>query len=155
MASHETPAPAQVGRQARHWIETVLAKSPFAGPIGIEVISIEPERVRLRLPYRAELTTVGTIVHGGAIATLVDVAGSAASASAIRDDDGVTGGATASLTLSYIAPASEADLEAEAVVLTRSRAQTVSEVYVRDDAGALLAKGTVTSRIFHARAGRQ
>ncbi|MFT4102803.1 MAG: PaaI family thioesterase [Burkholderiaceae bacterium] len=154
MASDETrAAPAQIGRQARHWIEKVLAKSPFAGPIGIEVISIEPERVRLRLPYRAELTTVGTVVHGGAIATLVDVAGAAASASAIRDDDGATGGATASLTLSFIAPASEANLEAEAVVLQRSRTQTISDIFVRDEAGTLLAKGTIMSRIFYARAG--
>ncbi|MFT3801874.1 MAG: PaaI family thioesterase [Burkholderiaceae bacterium] len=155
MASDEThAAPARIGQQARYWIEKVLARSPFAGPIGIEVLSAEPERVRLRLPYRAALTTVGTVVHGGAIATLVDVAGAAACASAIRDDDGVTGGATVSLTLSFIAPASEANLEAEAVVLQRSRTQTISDIFVRDDAGVLLAKGTIISRLFYARAGR-
>jgi len=153
MESPDTHASAEVSRQARYWIEKVLAKSPFAGPIGIEVIGIEPERVRLRLPYRAALTTVGTVVHGGAIATLIDVAGSAASASALRDDDGATGGATISLALSYIAPANAVNLEAEAVVLKRSRTQTVSDIYVRDDAGALLAKGTVISRIFYAPAG--
>jgi uncharacterized protein (TIGR00369 family) len=113
MELSETLAPAQVGRQARHWIEKVLAKSPFASPIGIEVISIEPERVGLRLPYRDALTTLGTVVHGGAIATLVDVAGSAASASATRDDDGAAGGAPASLTLSFIAPANGANFAAE------------------------------------------
>lgn len=77
----------------RYWIDEILVKSPFAEPLGLQVVAAEPDRVSLRLPFRAGLATVGTIVHGGAIATLIDVAGAAASASAITGDD-AAGGAT-------------------------------------------------------------
>lgn len=138
--------------KARNWIEEVLAKSPFAGPLGISVKFAEPDRAILSLPFRPSLATVGTIVHGGAIATLVDIAGAAASASGIAEE--AAGGATASLTLSFLAPADGVDLEAEALVIQRSRTQTVSDVSVRDADGRLVAKGMVTSRIFLPRPGR-
>jgi uncharacterized protein (TIGR00369 family) len=86
------------------------------------------------------------VVHGGAIATLVDVAGAAASASGAAPEVG--GGATSSLALSYLAPADGVDLAAEARVIQRGRSQTVSDVEVRDPSGRLVAKGLVTSRLF-------
>jgi acyl-coenzyme A thioesterase PaaI-like protein len=52
---------------ARYWIDEILVKSPFARPLGLQVVAAEPDRVLLRLPFRADLATVG-IVHGGAIA---------------------------------------------------------------------------------------
>ncbi|BCH25979.1 PaaI family thioesterase [Mesorhizobium sp. L-8-3] len=132
---------------ARGWIEDVLAKSPFAAPLGIEVVEAETDRVVMKLPFRPQLATVGSIVHGGAIATLVDVTGAAASASGLADGDAV-GGATANLAIAYLAAADGCDLTAEALVIQRGRNQTVSDVTVRDDAGRLVAKGMVTSRIF-------
>lgn len=132
---------------ARHWIDEVLVKSPFAKPLGLQVVAAEIDRVVLRLPFRPDLATVGSIVHGGAIATLIDIAGAAASASGIADDD-TAGGATAQLTVAYLAPADGRDIEAEAVVAHRTRSQTLSDVSVRDAEGTLLAKGTVISRIF-------
>lgn len=129
------------------WIHRVLARSPLATALGIGVVSVDKDRVVLAMPFRAENTTVARIVHGGAIASLVDVAGAAASASGM-DEASATGGATASLVVSYLAPADGADLTAEAVVIQRSRSQTVCDVFVRDGKGVLVAKGMVTSRIF-------
>ncbi|HWK65482.1 MAG TPA: PaaI family thioesterase [Rhizobiaceae bacterium] len=136
---------------ARHWIDEVLGKSPFAVMLGIEVAEAEPDRVLVRLPFRPELATVGAIVHGGAIATLVDIAGAAASGSGIDEDD-VTGGATSQMDVAYLVAADGCDLVAEARVIQRSKSQTVSDVFVRDDTGRLVAKGMVTSRIFRKRA---
>lgn len=132
---------------ARYWIDEILMKSPFAAPLGLEVVAAEMDKVLLRLPFRTDLATVGSIVHGGAVATLIDVAGAAASASGISGDD-VTGGATSHLTIAYLAPADGCDIEARAVVVHRTRSQTVSDVSVRDVGGRLVAKGTVTNRIF-------
>ena len=42
--------------------------------LGIELQSLEPDRAQLRLPYDARLATVGDVVHGGAIASLIDTA---------------------------------------------------------------------------------
>lgn len=78
---------------------------------------------------------------------MIDLTGAAASASGLADDEAV-GGATANLTIAYLAAAEGSDLTAEAVVIQRGRSQTVSDVVVRDDLGRLVAKAMVTSRIF-------
>ena len=127
-------------------VTEVLMGSALAQRLGIALDTLEPNRVVLRMPFRADNVTVGSIVHGGAIATLIDVAGAAASASGAPP--GVKGGATSTLTVSYLAPADGVDLSAEARVIQRGRSQTVSDVEVRDPAGRLLAKGLVTSRLF-------
>lgn len=118
--------------------------------LGIEVGEAEPDRVCIRLPFRPNLATVGTVVHGGAIATLVDIAGAAASGSGVNEDD-VTGGATSQIDVAYLVAAAGCDLIAVAQVIQRSRSQTVSDVVVRDGEGRLIAKGMVTSRIFRRR----
>ena len=132
----------------RLWIETVLGGSPVASRIGIRLAEIEPDRVVVALPFRPDNVTLGRIVHGGVIATLIDIAGAAASASGA--DGKTAGGATASMTVAYLAPAEGCDLVAEALVIQRGRSQTVSDVAVRDADGRLVAKGLVTSRIFTA-----
>ncbi|HEU4985569.1 MAG TPA: PaaI family thioesterase [Rhizobiaceae bacterium] len=132
---------------ARYWIDEVLAGSPLARHLGVTVCSVEQDRVILHLPFKPANVTVDDVVHGGVIATLIDIAGAAASASGIRDSE-ASGGATATISISYLAAARSADLTAEAVVIQRSRTQTVSDVSVRDPSGVLVAKGMVTSRIF-------
>jgi len=127
-------------------VTEVLIGSVLAQRLGIALDAIEPDRVVLRMPFRADNVTVGSIVHGGAIATLIDVAGAAASVSGAPNE--VKGGATSTLAVSYLAPADGVDLSAEARVIQRGRSQTVSDVEVRDPAGRLLAKGLVTSRLF-------
>lgn len=136
---------------ARQWIETVLAGSPVARHLGIRVAEAAKDRVVLALPFSVGNVTLADIVHGGVIATLIDIAGAAASGSGI--DGTATGGATASLSIAYLAPAKGCDLTAEAVIVQRGRSQTVSDVVVRDDAGTMVAKGLVVSRIFSARGG--
>ena len=130
----------------RSLIEQVLMNSPLAQRLGIVAESLEVDRIVLAMPFRADNVTVGRIVHGGAIATLIDIAGAAASASGAPAE--MKGGATSSLTISYLAPADGVPLRAEARVVQRGRSQTVSDVEVRDDAGRLVAKALVTSRLF-------
>jgi uncharacterized protein (TIGR00369 family) len=127
-------------------VTEILMGSALAQRLGIGLDTLEPDRVVLRMPFRPDNVTLGSVVHGGAIATLVDVAGAAASASGAAPEVG--GGATSSLALSYLAPADGVDLAAEARVIQRGRSQTVSDVEVRDPSGRLVAKGLVTSRLF-------
>jgi uncharacterized protein (TIGR00369 family) len=130
-------------------ITEVLIGSPVARTLGVELAAVEAGRVRLRLPFRHDNITVGDIVHGGVIATLIDIAGAAAAAAG-ADPDAPGGGATSTLAISYLAPANGVDLMADAVVLQRGRTQAVSEVTVRDAAGRAVAKALVTSRVFAA-----
>jgi len=136
---------------AMMWIDGVLLSSPVAKTLGLELLHAEVDHVRLRLPFDSGLTTVGNTVHGGVIATVVDVAGAAASASGIREQDEATGGVTADLSIAYLRPAVGSHLEATAEVTERTRTQTQTSVEVRDAEGQLVATGLVNSRIFHQR----
>ncbi|RNL65363.1 PaaI family thioesterase [Nocardioides marmoriginsengisoli] len=133
---------------ARAWIDLVVAGSPVAKALGVEVVAAEVDRVRVRVPYDDGLTTVPETVHGGVIATLIDIAGAASSASGLTAGDGATGGATSHLSVTYLAPA-RGDLEAVATVVHRSRSMSQSDVAVRAVGGDLVAVGQVTSRVFH------
>lgn len=129
------------------FVERILIASPVARKLGVTMKSIEPERVVLALPFDKSNVTVGDMVHGGVIATLIDIAGAAGSASG-ADSSKTTRGATSSLTISYLNAANGIDLEAEALVLKRGRDMTVTEISVRGPDGTLVARGTVTSRLW-------
>lgn len=130
------------------WIDHVIAASPVATALGVEVVAVEIDCVRMRIAFDDHLTTVPGMIHGGVIATLIDVAGAAASASGLTKEDEATGGATSHLAVTYLAPA-QGDLEAVATVIHRSRSTTQSEVAVQTIGGDLVAAGQVSSRIFH------
>lgn len=133
---------------ARAWIDHVIAGSPVGRALGVEVVSADVDSIRMRLAFDEELTTVPGTLHGGVIATLIDIAGAAASASGLTEEDGATGGATSHLSVTYLAPA-QGDLEAVATVVHRTRSMTQTEVAVRTIGGDLVAAGQVSSRIFH------
>lgn len=134
--------------QARFFIDAVIAGSPVAKALGIDVTTAEVDRVVVRIGFDDDLTTVPTVIHGGVVATLIDIAGAAASASGLTPDDAATGGATSHLAVTYLAPA-QGDLEAVATVQHRTRSATQTEVSVRAAGGSLVAVGQMTSRIFH------
>ena len=129
------------------FVEHILAGSQVAKRLGIRLVALEPERVVMALPYDAANITVGTTVHGGVIATLIDVVGAAGSASG-ADSSKIKGGATSSLVINYLNAANGVDLEAEGKVIKRGRDTTVTEIAVRDPNGTLIATGTVTSRLW-------
>ena len=129
------------------FVEKILIQSPVAQKLGVRMLSIEPERVVLALPYDASNVTVGEMVHGGVIATLIDIAGAAGSASG-ADSTKTTRGATTSLVVNYLNAANGIDLEAEATVIKRGRDLTVTEIAVRGPERQLVATGTVTSKLW-------
>lgn len=97
-----------------------LPHSPFVRHLGIELASIEEGSAELVLPFRAEITTIADVVHGGAIATLIDTAAMTA-AWAGADVPETLRGATVDLSVSYLAPADGASLSARAAVVRRGR----------------------------------
>ena len=99
-------------------VKGFLEHSPFARQVGLELVSAADDRAELRLPFREEVATTGTIVHGGAIATLIDTAATAA-AWATEFDEMPQRWGTASLTVNYQRPADNADLIATAKVERR------------------------------------
>ena len=88
---------------------------------------------------------MGDVVHGGAIAALLDTAGMAAAWSDDVEPE-KTAGATVSMNVNYAAAAVASDLTAEARVVRRGRSLCFCEVHVTDAAGTVVAHGSMVHR---------
>jgi uncharacterized protein (TIGR00369 family) len=129
----------------REIIQAFIPSSPLVGLLGIELVDIEADRARLRLPFRPELATMGDVVHGGAVAALLDTASMAAAWS----DDTVPetmAGATVSMSVDYVAAARGVDLLATGTAVRRGRSLCFCEVTVADPEGGVIAKGIAVHR---------
>lgn len=127
-------------------VREAIVRSPYGRLLGIEVESVAPDRVCLRLPYRPEVVTVGDVIHGGAISSLVDVAATAAAWSG-ADPDVAARGTTVGFSVSFLSAARGAHLVAEACVLRRGKAICVCDVTVRGADGEPVAKALVTYKL--------
>ncbi|GAA4659913.1 PaaI family thioesterase [Gordonia humi] len=134
---------------ARRLIDEVVLGSPVATALALALDRVDVDDVALTMAMSDELTTVPGVIHGGAVATLIDTAGAAACASGVDGDD-VTGGATTHLQIAYLGRACT-DLRAAATVVHRTRATTHTDVVVSGTDGRVVARGQVTSRIFYRR----
>ncbi len=123
-----------------------LPESPFVRHLGIRLESLSPGRAVLHLPFQPSLATLGDVIHGGALASLVDTAAMAAAWSDAEVPEQLRG-TTVGLTISYLGPAKGEDLEAEAHVLRRGRNLCFLEVGVRTTSGSVVAKGLVTYKL--------
>jgi uncharacterized protein (TIGR00369 family) len=123
-----------------------VPNSPYVEHLGIRLGQIGHGSATLTLPFTKSVCTVGTIVHGGAIASLVDTAAMVAAWSDAEVPENVRG-TTVGLTVTYLAAAAEEDLEATAKVLRRGRSLVYLEVDVRTPSGDPVAKGLVTYKI--------
>ena len=127
-------------------VRGMIVGSPLATLLGVAVEAVEADRVRLRLPYRTEVTTIGDTVHGGAIAALVDVAATAAVWSG-ADLAQSARGTTIGFSLSFLAAGRGQDLVATAEVIQRGRSVCVCEVRVGAVDGKAVARALVTYKI--------
>src|SRR3954468_20518706 len=109
------PDPTQDGAAlARAWIEN----SAFVAHLGIQVGAMEPDSARLRLPYSESLPTMGEVVHGGAISSLIDTAAAAAAWSGAEVPEKIRA-STVGFTVDFLSPARGSGVVAEARVLRR------------------------------------
>jgi len=133
--------------QARNVVEGFIVGSPYGKLLGVVSEAIDPDHVRVRLPYREAVTTIGDTVHGGAIASLVDVAATAA-CWASPSADPTTRGTTIGFSINYLNAGRGRDLVATADVLQRGKAISVVQVVVRDASGEVeVARATVTYKL--------
>jgi uncharacterized protein (TIGR00369 family) len=134
--------PTEDSHSAADLIRRFLSTSPYVGHLSIQLTTLQPGMATLTLPFTNNLATIGTIVHGGAIASLIDTA-AAAALSDIKPPANVRG-ATVNLTVAYLAPADKEDLQATARTLRRGRTLVYLDVDVTSASGRAIAKGLVT-----------
>jgi uncharacterized protein (TIGR00369 family) len=117
----------------------------FTHKLHITTVSHSPGSVRLAMPYLPAHSDEQGNMHPGAVAALLDTAGTYASWSMVQRQG--TRGATVGMQLSY-PDVSQADVVAEAHVERRSEEMFFSLVQVREvTTGHLVAMGNVSYRL--------
>jgi uncharacterized protein (TIGR00369 family) len=127
-------------------VRSLIVASPFAALLGMRVESVEPDRVRVRLPFRPDIVTLGDVVHGGAISSLIDTSATAAVWTGV-DLAKNPRGTTVGFTVSFLAAGRGQDLVAAARVIQRGRTISVCQVEVTDTAGSPVAAALVTYKL--------
>ena len=127
-------------------VEAFIPHSPHAAALGISIASIEPDHATLEMPFKEELVTMGDVVHGGAISTLIDTAATVA-AWATEEVPETPGGSTVSLSVNFVAAAQAVDLRAEARIVRRGRRLSSCEIDVTGPDGKLIAHGIATYQL--------
>ncbi len=127
-------------------VRGMIVGSPFGRLVGAGAETIERDRVRVRLPFRPEVTTVGDLVHGGAIASLIDTAATAAVWSG-TDLQQSSRGTTIGFSVNFLAGARGQDIVATAEVIQRGKTICICNVEVTDDSGKAVARALVTYKI--------
>jgi uncharacterized protein (TIGR00369 family) len=127
-------------------VEKAIVRSPYAALLGARLEEAAEGRVRVRVPYRGELTTFGDTVHGGVLAGLIDVAATAAFWASGSIAPGARG-TTIGFSVSFVSAARGKDLVASAVVRRRGREISTGEVTVSDSEGREVALALVTYKL--------
>ena len=127
-------------------VRNLIAASPYGRLLGLVLESVERDRVCVRLPFRTEVVTIGDVVHGGALASLVDTAATGAFWSG-ADLSASSRGTTIGFTINFLAAARAKDVVAQARVIQRGRTICVGEVEVSDCDGAAVARALVTYKL--------
>lgn len=122
-----------------------VASAPYAAALGVRVEHLDAAGARLRLPYADANSNPGQALHGGAIASTIDLAGTLAARAALGDPPGLVAG-TLDLSVDYLAAAIGVDIVASAEVLRRGKEIVYSAVDVRTDDGKRIAFGLSTVR---------
>lgn len=115
-------------------LQRVLGTVPFAKLLGLELEHVGSGTATLALDVRNELTQNNGIVHGGAIASLIDTATAFAIISLLAPRERVT---TVDLTISYLRPLTSGRLRAVAKVVRAGRRLIVVSAEVFDLDGKL------------------
>ena len=113
----------------------------FPRLLGIEIDSIEPSRARLSVEVRQELLQLQGVMHGGAIASLIDTAVAFAIISVSEPQDRFT---TVEMKVNYLSAIREGRVVADARLIRDGRRIIVADCDVFDSNGRLAAKGLLT-----------
>jgi len=117
----------------------LMAIVPYAGTLGMELVSASPEEVVGRLAWRAELCTTGGALHGGALMSLADNLGGVC---AYLNLPAGAGTATISSSTNFMRGVREGLVTGVARPLRVGRSVIVVQTELRDDQGRLATQTT-------------
>jgi uncharacterized protein (TIGR00369 family) len=123
-----------------------LPASRFVATLDLQLEEIGDGTARMRMPFDEDRTTYGDVVHGGAIASLIDTTAMVTAwAGAPLPEQ--TRGATVSLSLEYVDGARGEDLVATGRTIKRGRSLCFCEIDVAGEDGRPVAKALATYKM--------
>jgi len=117
-------------------IHEAFASVPYAKLIGLELGEMKPGEANLHLDIRDELKQNQGVIHGGAVASLIDTAAAFAVVTRLEPGERVT---TTDLTIHYLRPITSGRLTATARIVRGGRRLFVLAVQVMNDDEVLVA----------------
>jgi uncharacterized protein (TIGR00369 family) len=129
-------------------LQKIVDRSPLNRWLRMTVLSVEPECVKIIIPWREELISnpERLSVHGGILATLIDGAGNYSLAVKIG-----CAAPTIRLHVDYHMRAGPGDLLAVASTVHVGRTISTAEAQIHDHEGTLVASGRGTYSTGHAK----
>ena len=112
----------------------------FPNVVGIELEELRRDYARMRLPWRPELNQPMGLMHGGAIASLIDTVVVPAIGMAYEKDRPFS---TIEMSVRYLGPVRSEDLVAEGWVSRRGKRVVFCDVEVRTASAVKVATGNV------------
>jgi acyl-CoA thioesterase len=131
----------QLTEAQRERIGHALDSVPFARLLGLHVESVEPGRAVMSLPIREDHKQNHGVVHGGAIASLIDSAMAFAIIPILAENEHTT---TVDLTIHYLRPLTEGTATATARVVRAGRRVIAVSAEVTDHKERLVASAVST-----------
>ncbi len=122
-------------------LRDAFALVPFARLLGMEFESATRGAAIFTLDLRPDLTRMGDILHGGALASLIDTAAAFAVHTLLEPAQRTV---TVDLTIHYLRPVTGGQIRAIARVLRDGRRIAIVAVEVRDASDALVSTATTT-----------
>ena len=132
---------AELTEAQRQRVERALDTVPFAKLLGIQLESVVAGHAVLVMPIREEHKQNNAIVHGGAIASLIDSAMAFAIIPLLTENERTT---TVDLTIHYLRPLTEGVAKATARVVRAGRRIVVVSADVLDHQERLAATAVST-----------
>ena len=122
-------------------LREAIARIPYAQLLGINFEGGTRGAASLSMSARTELERFGGIMHGGALASLVDTASAFAVLSTLDEDEQTV---TVDLTLHYLRPVNGGKLTAHARVLRGGRRVATVSVEIFNESGVLVVTALTT-----------
>jgi uncharacterized protein (TIGR00369 family) len=124
-----------------------ISMSPLGRLLGFELVEWAPDRVVIKMPFKNDITTLGDLVHGGAIAALADTTATAVAWSGVDPASPPQRGTTVSLAVDFMAGARARDLLAEGTVARRGKTLCFCNVAVRNSDGELVSQARAVYKL--------
>lgn len=125
----------------KKFAEDVFKTVPFIKLIGLELVEITKGEATLHLKMREELQQPFGLMHGGAIASLIDTATAFAVVSVLEKEENAV---TIDLHLNYLRPVSEGKIFCTAKVIKAGKRILTVSAEITNEEGKLVATALST-----------